>query len=204
MNRIARLKITFTTTLALLMMTAVLLQARTAATTNPVPQVSDANIVAIVSVADGLDIDYGKIALAKSKNKAVREFAQRMVTDHTAVQNSALQLATKLGVAPQDNDTSKGLADGGVKVKAQLNKLKGAAFDKYYIDNEVSYHATVVNATEKVLIPSAQNAELKAALEGALPLFQKHLEHAQQVQANFNKKGDKMGDKMGGKMGMKH
>ncbi len=193
MIHITRLKITLFTALALLVAAAVTHQPRTSAKATATADLNDANIVAIVSVADGLDIDYGKIALAKSKNKAVREFAQRMVTDHTAVQASAGQLAAKLGVKPEDNDTSKGLAAGGVKVKEQLNKLKGAAFDKYYIDNEVSYHELVVGAVEKTLIPGAQNAELKSALEGALPLFKKHWEHAQQIQASLSgKKGNKM------------
>lgn len=151
---------------------------------------SDAQIVGIVLVADDLDIAYGKIALAKSKNKAVREFAQRMVTDHSAVQQSVKDLATKLGVQSADSPTSLGLAQGGVDVKAKLNSLSGKAFDKYYIDNEVSYHKTVTDAVEAVLIPNAQNAELKAALEGAKPLFLKHLEHARLTQAG--KSHDKM------------
>jgi putative membrane protein len=200
MTHISRLKLTLAAFFAMLAITAGTLL--TAATPTPLQAggVNDANIVAIVSVADGLDIDYGKIALSKSKNKQVREFAQRMVTDHSAVQKSAGELAGKLGVKPEENPTSKGLAAGGVTVKAQLNKLKGKDFDKYYIDNEVAYHALVVKATEETLIPGAQNAELKATLVSVLPLFQKHLEHAQQVQAAFGKmpaKGDH-------KMGMNH
>ena len=61
--------------------------------------------------------------------------------------------------------------------------LKGKDFDKFYVDNEVSYHKTVTNAVAAVLIPSAQNAELKSALEGAQPLFLKPLEHARMIQA---------------------
>jgi putative membrane protein len=57
---------------------------------------SDPQIVGIVLAADQIDIDYGKIALAKSKNKAVREFAQRMVTDHSA---SSERLACSVGVS---------------------------------------------------------------------------------------------------------
>lgn len=144
--------------------------------------VSDANIAAIVTVADGLDIDYGKIALRKSKNTKVKEFAQRMVTDHTAVQAAVGALAGKLGLKPEDNETSRGLATGGVDVKAKLNSLKGKAFDKYYIDNEVAYHTLVVGATETVLIANAQNAELKTALVNTLPLFKRHLEHCQMIQ----------------------
>lgn len=149
--------------------------------------VSDANIAAIVTVADGLDIDYGKIALKKSKNKEVKEFAQRMITDHEAVQAAVAALAAKLGLTPEENDTSRGLAAGGIDVKAKLNSLKGKSFDKYYIDNEVAYHTLVVGATETVLIANAQNAELKTALVNTLPLFKRHLEHCQMIQASLNK-----------------
>ena len=61
--------------------------------------------------------------------------------------------------------------------------MKGKAFEKAYVDNEVSYHEAVINATKTVLIPSAQNAELKSALQGAAPLFEGHLAHAERVQS---------------------
>jgi putative membrane protein len=144
---------------------------------------SDPQIVGIVLAADQIDIDYGKIALAKSKNKATREFAQRMVTDHSAVQQSVIGLAAKLGVTGEDSQTSTGLKGGAVDITAKLNALKGKEFDKFYIDNEVAYHKAVTDAVAGVLIPNAQNAELKSALEGAQPLFLKHLEHARMVQA---------------------
>ena len=144
---------------------------------------SDPQIVGIVLAADQIDIDYGKIALARSKNKAVREFAQRMVTDHSAVQQSVIGLAAKLGVKGEDSPTSTGLKSGAVDITAKLNSLKGKEFDKFYIDNEVSYHKTVTDAVNAVLIPSAENPELKSALQGAQPLFLKHLEHARMVQA---------------------
>lgn len=144
---------------------------------------SDPQIVGIVLAADQIDIDYGKIALAKSKNKKVREFAQRMVTDHSAVQKSVIELAGKLGVQGEDSPTSLGLKNGATEITAKLNSLNGKEFDKFYIDNEVSYHKTVTDAVDAVLIPSAQNGELKAALQGAQPLFLKHLEHARIVQS---------------------
>jgi putative membrane protein len=144
---------------------------------------SDPQIVGIVLAADQIDIDYGKIALAKSKDKKVREFAERMVTDHSAVQKSVIGLAEKLGVKAEDSSTSTALKSGAVDITAKLNNLKGKEFNKFYIDNEVSYHKTVTDAVDAVLIPSAQNAELKAALQGAQPLFLKHLEHARLVQS---------------------
>ena len=147
---------------------------------------SDPQIVGIVLAADQIDIDYGKIALAKSKNKAVREFAQRMITDHSAVQTSVIGLASKLGVTAEDSDVSGSLKKGAVDVTAKLNTLKGKEFDKFYVDNEVGYHKAVTDAVDAVLIPNAQNAELKSALQGAQPLFLKHLEHARMLQGGGN------------------
>jgi putative membrane protein len=127
-----------------------------------------------------------KSLLQKSKDKKVREFAQRMVTDHSAVQKSVIELAGKLGVKAEDSSTSTGLKFGAADITTKLNSLKGKEFDKFYIDNEVSYHKTVTDAVDVVLIPSAQNGELKSALQGAQPLFLKHLEHARSVQSGQN------------------
>lgn len=80
------------------------------------------------------------------------------------------------------------MTNGGVDVKAKLTSLSGKEFDKYYIDNEVAYHKAVTDAVDQVLIPNAQNAELKAALQGAQPLFLKHLEHCRMIQAGHHDK----------------
>lgn len=146
---------------------------------------TDPQIVGIVVAANQIDIDYGHLALSTSHNKQVREFAQQMVTDHSAVQKSVFDLGAKLHVTPADSDTSAALKKQAVETTAHLKTLKGAAFDKAYIDNEVAYHKAVIDAVSKVLIPNAQNAELKSALTGAAPLFQGHLEHAEHVQTDF-------------------
>jgi putative membrane protein len=128
----------------------------------------------------------------------VKDFAQQMVTDHSALQKSVSDLGAKLSVTPEDSDTSKSLKSQAADTNKKLTSLKGKAFDKAYIDNEVAYHKQVIDATSSTLIPNAQNAELKSALQGAAPLFQGHLEHAQKVQADLesgkkSKKADKAG-----------
>jgi putative membrane protein len=64
----------------------------------------------------------------------------------------------------------------------KLKSLNGKAFDQEYASHEVAYHQAVIDAATKTLIPNAKNAELKSALEGAAPLLQGHLQHAQQLQ----------------------
>jgi putative membrane protein len=142
---------------------------------------NDAQIAHIAYTADQIDIKAAKLALQKSKNKEVRDFAENMVRDHTAVNDEALALVKKLKVKPQDNDTSKALVKQADAKQAELKKLGGAAFDKAYADNEVAYHKAVDNALETVLIPNASNAELKDLLTTGLKIFQGHEQHAEQV-----------------------
>jgi putative membrane protein len=154
----------------------------------PASQPSDPQIAHIVVTANQIDIDAGKIAKAKSKNKEVQAFAQQMITDHAAVNKQAGALAKKLGVKPEDNDTSKSLKKGAADNVASLKKLSGAAFDKAYVDHEVAYHQAVLDAIDKVLVPSAQNAELKGLIEKVRPAIATHLDHAKHIQASLAKK----------------
>ena len=144
---------------------------------------TDPQIVGAVEAANQIDINYAKLAKSKAKDKQVKDFAQQMITDHSAVQKSMRDLAAKLNMFPVDSQTSNSLRKQAQQTMLKLHRLKGKEFDKAYIDNEVAYHQRVITATKTVLIPNAQNAELKKALQGAEPLFEGHLQHAQRVQS---------------------
>lgn len=159
--------------------TACWLVASPAAAQNAKP--TDPQIAHIAYTAGQIDIEAAKLALDKTKNSAVRSFAESMVRDHTAVNDKALALVKKLKVTPQDNDTSKSLLKQAAEKKTQLSKLNGAQFDKAYVENEVAYHKTVNGALQTVLIPSASNAELKDLLQTGLKVFEGHQQHAEHL-----------------------
>ena len=119
---------------------------------------TDPQIAHIAYTAGTIDIEAAKLALQKSKSKAVREFASEMVRDHEAVNEKALAL---------------------------VKKLHGKAFDKAYAANEVAYHQTVNGALKSTLIPSANNGELKSLLETGLTLFGEHQKHAEHLSASL-------------------
>jgi putative membrane protein len=146
---------------------------------------TDPQIAHIAYTAGVIDIEAAKLAVEKSKTKDVVDFANGMIRDHEAVNVQALDLVKKLNVTPKDNATSKALTDAAAKKRGELADLDGAAFDKAYVENEVAYHAQVNEALEKLLIPSAQNAELKDLLETGLKLFQGHQAHAEHVAAGL-------------------
>ena len=150
--------------------------------------INDAQIASIVVTANQVDIDAGNFAKSRAANAQVKQFAQQMVTDHTGVNKQAIALATKLKVTPEDNPTSQSLKSGGETNINKLKTLKGAEFDKAYIDHEVDYHQAVLDAVDKTLIPGAKNEELKALLVKTRPAFVAHLEHAKHVQAEISGK----------------
>lgn len=151
------------------------------------PQLSDPEIASVAVVANQIDIDYGKVALERSKNKEVIDFANRMIEDHKAVINQAVALVTKLGVTPMDNAVSQSLLTQSKETLKKLNSVSKKDFDKTYIDNEVAYHEAVISAVKEVLIVQAKNAELKDLLEAVLPALEAHLGHAKMAQSKISK-----------------
>jgi putative membrane protein len=149
--------------------------------------VTDAQIAAIVVAANQVDIDAGTLAASKATNPDVKAFGRQMVTDHTGVNKQATALVTKLKVVPEANATSRSLTTGGKDNIKQLRGLKGAAFDKAYVDHEIVYHQQVLDAVDKTLIPGARNEELKELLVKVRPAFVAHLAHAKQLQSSIGK-----------------
>ena len=149
------------------------------------PQLTDPEIASVAVVANQIDMAYADIAIAKSKDTSILDFARTMKRDHQAVIDQAVALVTKLGVTPKDNAVSQSLLSGAEKTKQMLNSKSGKAFNKAYIDNEVAYHKAVISTVEGVLIPEAQNAELKALLQKVVPLLKAHLSHAEMLQKNY-------------------
>ena len=142
---------------------------------------TDPQIADIAYTAGQIDIEQAIDALKRTHTKAVRAYAEEMIRDHLAVNNKVLALLDKLKVTPEDNDTSKTMYREASLKREELRALSGTAFDKAYAENEVAYHEAVNGALESVLIPSAQNGELKSLLETGLKLFQDHLKHAEHL-----------------------
>jgi len=146
------------------------------------PDLSDPEVAHVAVTANSIDIDLARLAQSRAANHDVKQFAKTMITDHSAVNAQASALAAKLGVTPKDNDVSQSLLKGAAEARATIEPLKGKAFDKAYIDREVAYHQAVLDALDKLLIPTTENAELKQLLVDVRPAIATHLEHAKKLQ----------------------
>lgn len=149
------------------------------------PKLTDPEIASVAVTANQIDVNYGQIALKKTKNAEIKHFAESMIKDHKSIIKTAVDLATKLGVTPKDNPVTQSLLKGEKQTKAAFEKLSGNAFDKAYIANEVAYHKAVISTVKNVLIPQTKNAELKQTLIKVSPLLEQHLQMAQMAQKNI-------------------
>ena len=149
---------------------------------------TDPQIAHIAYTAGQIDVAAAKQALAKSRNRQVRAFAQEMIRDHSAVNDQALALVKRLNVTPEANPTSAALSAQAAQKLQQMARLKGSAFDRAYAQNEVAYHQTVNGALSGTLIPNADNGELKDLLQTGLRLFQEHQRHGELLVQSLGEK----------------
>ena len=147
----------------------------------PPAELNDLEIAHVAYTADNIDIRYAHLALAISTNPAIHEFANTMIRDHTAVNEQALALLEKLKAQPQDNFLSQDLLKGADKLVDEMSKLRGAAFDKRYAENELGYHKAVIDLVENAFIPNIENGEVKALFEAGLEIFKAHEGHAAMI-----------------------
>ena len=147
---------------------------------------SDANIAALLDEANKADSAAGAYAVTKATNPEVKAFARLMMGEHHALRAQGQQLVKQLGLTPQPpaDDPLPNAAQG--EMTALKTAAKGAAFDRMYIDQEINIHKAVLDLADKAH-DAAQNEQLKALIEKAKPVIEKHKDRAEAIQKKLGK-----------------
>ncbi len=155
------------------------------AVAGPAAALDDAQIAHIAVTADSVDIGWAQVAMQKASDPRVRQFAQDMVRDQTALNTLAVALFQKLGLTPAPNNTSTSLDRSAEAKRQQYAGLTGPAFDRTYLQNEVAFHRKVNSALRGMLIPDAKSPALKSLLQAGLVKFEQHQAQAEQLAAKL-------------------
>ena len=132
----------------------------------------------VTKAAEGgiAELQLGKLALQKASNDQVKQFGQRMVTDHGSANEKLKAVASNKGVSlPAQMDAS------AQKEYDKLSKLSGAQFDRAYMDAMVSDHKKDVSEFRSESRSGADN-DIKSFAASTLPTLQQHLQMAQSAQ----------------------
>ena len=144
---------------------------------------SDAQILGIYIQVNGFDVETALLGRSQAGSDAVRTLAEHVASDHAGVRQGAYSLAQKCGVTPLLPPERNGAANDHARAIGSLLALKGAQFDKAYLEHEVVFHRAAIEAVKTVLLPAAQCPELQAHFKEVLPAFEHHLRQTEELAA---------------------
>lgn len=121
------------------------------------------------------EVELGQLAQQNGQSQAVKDFGQRMVTDHSKANEQLKQLAAQKGVSLPATVDAKDKA-----MENKLSKLQGAAFDKAYMKDMVADHKQDI-AEFKKASTTAKDPDLKTWAGQTLPTLESHLQEAEKV-----------------------
>ncbi|HKU38118.1 MAG TPA: DUF4142 domain-containing protein, partial [Polyangiales bacterium] len=151
---------------------------------------TDAQIAAVTTVANSGEVDLGTLAVARAVLPAVRDFAQMMVTMHTAAQTRQSAVLATLGVQIAPNPISTQLEADAMALRGQLTSASAAAFDRAYIQSQVDVHMRVLTTFDEQLLPNATAPALRADLMLARGEVAAHLALARTLLATLDDLSD--------------
>ena len=133
---------------------------------------TDADFAVEAADASLAEIELGKLAMEKATDKRVKDFAQRMVTDHQKASNELMKIATHLNIT-----LPPVISEDHVEKQRKLRDKSGDDFEEAYIDIMVKDHDWTVSLFEDAA-SDARNADLQAFAAKTLPTLKKHFEEA--------------------------
>jgi len=128
---------------------------------------------------DGMaEVEMGRMAASKATDAQVKQFAQRMVTDHSKANDELKQLASNKGMQLPSSVDKK-----HQKESDDMQKKDAKKFDREYMEHMVKEHKKDVSEFEKQA-RSAKDPDVKAFASKTLPTLKEHLAMAQQIEAS--------------------
>ena len=119
------------------------------------------------------------VALDITKSSIVKTYAQRMVDDHTAVNEKANAILSKLNMVLENSKRSKELVSYAKSIRADLRKVSPAKFDCAYAISEMKYHGVMNKTIAKYVLPNLNIKQLNELFSDALVKFKVHWGHAE-------------------------
>jgi putative membrane protein len=150
----------------------VLAQKKAAAT-----PMTDQQFVDFAGQTDMVEINLGKLAQTSASSQAVKDYAQMLIDDHTKDFNQLYDLAHQVNLTRPDAID----AENNKMMIDPFQKLKGAAFDHHYIHEMIAGHTKAI-AVYKKEAADAQNPAVKTYAENTIPVLEKHLDGAKDLE----------------------
>lgn len=158
-------------------------------------KIDDAKFVMKASQSDLAEIQMSKLAEQNAQSPAVKEFARKMVEDHTKSSQELMQIVQKSGHTP-----AKEIGEEHQQMATKLKDMKGQDFDRQYMMGQLKAHKMAIQLFQSAA-QNAQDQQIKAFATKTLPVIQHHAQMAQQIAGKVGVQGAGQGQ-VGGQGGL--
>ena len=135
---------------------------------------------AMTAAAGGMaEVELARLALSKASSDSVRQYAQKMIDDHTAANSELMQIAAAKGITLPTAPDAKHRA-----MMAKMQNLSGADFDREYMKNAGNKDHSKMEKLFQDESTKGRDADLKAFAAKTLPVVQMHLNMAHDAQGH--------------------
>ncbi len=142
----------------------------------------DPSIAAVGSASNQMEISTSQLALQRAQDAQVRAYAQRMIDEHTRIEQQMQALLARKGLAPQDNALSLQMKRNLPVTLDSLDNHQGRSFDVEYVLHQIHAHDMTLKTLDTSLIPEADDAEMRTMLQQQVrPAVADHLRQAKQL-----------------------
>ena len=152
----------------------------------PAPEretLTDAQIATVALTAYQIDIDRNRMALRLARHGEVRRLAEATLAVHSNGKQDILLLISRLRLFPQDSRVMRSLGMDAARTDLELPRLRGAAFDRAFVNAEITYHRAWIVAVGHDLLPRVRSHDLRQALAATASALRERLADAQGVGA---------------------
>lgn len=133
-------------------------------------------IAGVVHTNNLFEIEASRLALERSRNQRVREFAQRMITEHQHDDQMLMEAHRN----PENSSYAGDLQRTGQQTIQSLRSYSNASFDRAYLDNQITMHTWLLANLDSAFIP-ATSGSMRHRLEASRDMISEHLEMARSI-----------------------
>ena len=160
------------------------LQTTSGRATMPASPLTNGQILGALLSANGSEITESSLVASKTLNPRVREFANRMISDHTEARREIQELADRRGIRPESSRISQHVDEATRNEMTEIQRRSGNDLDWQFVHHEAREHQELLNTIDRELVPSTNDPEIRAALAKTRSLVASHLEHLRTLEAS--------------------
>jgi putative membrane protein len=146
------------------------------------PALSDGQIGMASDVAHTAAIDQSRLAFAKAKDPRVKEFARKMLAEHSKAKQEEMAIVVDRKLSPEESPLSTELGVEAGRVLFSLREAGEGPIDRTYIAGQLALHERYLAALDEQLIPNARDSELEQALRNTRQRVKAHLDEVRELE----------------------